>query len=223
MHEKIFSEAFNPVPCRVLGLKLRNYSIGHELALIKQGNPIITYAESSFNELSQAAQNLSLASAVEICCYRVPVLKIIWAIRQIGCNFKEEIKKFRVYRDSGSLDLPTTRQSRVSGLSFHYFGSPELARLINYVSEYHAIMINVHFNGSPLNFPLGVARMLYASKLECDGSIWVENFKDAELKEKQEIEEKLHPKSGVASGDEAVKESARKWNAEHPDSPITFI
>ena len=48
-------------------------------------------------------------------------------------------------------------------------------------------------------------------------------MKAKELKEKQEIEEKLHPKSGVASGDEAVKESARKWNAEHPDSPITFI
>ena len=220
MHEKIFSEAFNVPPSTVFGLRLRNYAIGHELALVRQGNPVITYTEKAFDELSDAAQRVSLANAVELCCYKIPRFKFIWAVRSVRLDFSEELKKFREYRLSGSMDMPTVKQPRVQGAPFHYFGAPETARLLNYVSEHHAAMIAAHFEGSPLNFPLGLARLLYLTHLECEGSIWIENFQDVERQERKAAFDKLHPETGIAVGDEAVKESARKWNAEHPDTPV---
>jgi hypothetical protein len=118
------------------------------------------------------------------------------------------------------MTFPTVTMPRAQGSPFHYFGAPEMARLINYVSVNHALMIQSHFGGSPLNFPLGLARMLNLTSLECDGNVWIENWKDAEEKERRELYDKLHPESGVSVGEFAVKESIRKWNIEHPDAKV---
>jgi len=219
MHEKSFAEAFNVPNVRVLGLRVRPYAIGHELALIRSENPLLTYAENSFAELAPAVQRTCLADAVEICCYRRPVSKWIWAIRCIKLDFEEEILKFRQYRISGSGDFPTVRQPRASGIPYHYFGAPELARLINYVSASHAMMMQTHFGSSPLNFPLGLAKMLWSAEMESSGAIWIENHHDAEERARRKAFEKLNPESGVAVGEEAVKEAARKWNEQNPSAP----
>lgn len=221
MWEKQFSEAFNAPPCRVLGLQLRTYAIGHELALTRQGNPVATSTESAFAELSDAAQRLSLASAVEICCERTPRFNLLWALRSIRLDFTTELKKFREYRESGSKEFPTTKQPRVHGVPYHYFGAPELAGLINYVSAHHRAMIDAHFGGSPLNFPLGLARMLCQSHLESEGAIWIENFQDAELKAKRDAYDRTNHDPGIAVGEEAVKKAAQEWNKAHPESPVS--
>ena len=220
MHEREFSESFNVNPCSVLGLPLRNYAIGHELALIRQGNPIIAYSQEPFEELADAAKKASLASAVEICCYKRPVFTLIWAITTLRLDFNEELNTFREYRKSGSMEFQTVRQPRASNIPFHYFGAPELARLINYVSEHHALMIASHFDGSPLNFPLGLARMLYLTHLECEGSVWIENANDIETKERKEAYDKSHPESGLSIGDDAIKASAKAWNLKHPNAKV---
>ena len=220
MHEKLFSEAFHTPESTVLGLRLRNYAIGHELALIRRDNPLVTYSEKSFQELDLAMQKACLADAVEICCHRVPRIKLLWALRASRLPFGSELDKFRHYRAAGSLDLPTVKQPRTHGAPFHYFGAPELARLINYVTNHHAVMVNTHFEGSPLNFPLGLARILWATEMETIGAIWVENFHDYGEKKRRELYEQLHPESGVAVGEEAVRAAAKRWNLEHPDTPV---
>lgn len=220
MWEKQFSEAFHVPPCKVLGLRLRNYAIGHELALIRQGNPVATYSENGFAELSDAAQRLSLAGAVEVCCHRLPRSKLLWGILCLRMNFDAELKKFREYRNSGSMQFPITQQPRARNVPYHYFGAPELAGLINYVSAHHALMIEAHFDGSPLNFPLGLARMLCQAHLEAEGAIWIENFQDAELKAKRDAYDKTNPDPGIAVGEDAVKKAAQEWNKQHPDTPV---
>lgn len=204
----------------VLGLKLRNYAIGHELALIRQSNPIVTYTEQGFDELSVIAKSVSLANAVELCCYRKPLFKLLWGWKASKMDLLAEVAKFRRYRMSGNATMPIINQPRTKGVPFHYFGAPELARLVNYVSEHHQLLIAAHFDNSPLNFPLGLAQMLYMTYLESEGAIWVENFQDVDLRERKAKYDKAHPEAGIAVGDAAVKEARRKWNAAHPDVKV---
>ena len=221
MHEKTFADAFHVPQCSEFGLRLRNYAIGHELALMRDENPVVTYSEKAFSELPPAVQKLALAGAVEICAYRVPRFKLLWALRAARMAIEDELSKFRNYRAAGSLDLPTVKQPRVSGgPAYHYFGAPELARLLNYVTEHHSVMIQTHFDGSPLNFPLGLARILWMTEMETSGAIWVENWQDAESRRQREDFNKAHQETGFAVGPDAIKEAARKWNSEHPDTPV---
>ena len=184
MHEAIFCLSFHSPACRVLGRKLRNYAIGHEIALTGQGNPLVTYSEKAFDELSLPAKRLALAMAVKTCCYHSPLLEWFWVLRMIRVNLEEEIAKFREYRAASTHDLPTMKMPRAHGAPFHYFGAPELARLLNYVTQYHGHMIKTHFEDSPLNFPLGLARMLFSTHCETEGAIWIKNFQDSELERK---------------------------------------
>ena len=220
MHEKTFADAFHVPACSVFGVRLRNYAIGHELAMQRDGNPVATYTPQAFTELALAAQKASLAQAVEVCAYRTPRCKWLWALRASRMPFGAELDKFQAYRLAGSLDMPTVKQPRTSGVPFHYYGAPELARLLNYVTEHHQVMIQTHFEGSPLNFPLGLARILWLTDAETRGEIWVENFQDVEHKRRVEEHRKAHPESGIAVGDAAIKEAARKWNSEHPEAPV---
>ena len=75
MHEKTFADAFHVPACSVFGVRLRNYAIGHELAMQRDGNPVATYTPQAFTELALAAQKASLAQAVEVCAYRTPRCK----------------------------------------------------------------------------------------------------------------------------------------------------
>jgi len=134
-----------------------------------------------------------------------------------------EAERFQEYRASGSLDLPTAKMPRTAGHPYHYFGGPELARLINYVTRRHSVMIETHFEGSPLNFPLGLARMFYLVDAESDGAVWIKNAHDVEVDEQRAAYEKAHPENTLAIGEDAVQASAEKWNAEHPDYPVPLM
>ena len=65
MHETEFAASFQPPVAKVFGVLMETYAIGHELALIREGNPLATYSEASFSELAQDAQKLALALAVK--------------------------------------------------------------------------------------------------------------------------------------------------------------
>ncbi len=183
MHEQEFCTSFQPPVAKVFGVWLDTYAIGHELALIRQGNPLVTYSDTSFAELPDNAKKLALTMAIEICGKLGFFTKWIYVIRTLRADpvtVTKEIQKFRDYRKAGSLDLPLAKMSRPSGVPFHYFGAPELARLLNFVTERQSLLVHSHFNGSPLNFPLGLAQILLTADLEKDGHIWVKNFQDME-------------------------------------------
>ena len=182
MHELAFANSFRPPEQILFGVKMENYSIGHELALVRQGNPLATYTAKSFSELPTIAKRLALAMAIEV-CGNVRSLFRKWRLAFLIHRLSDEslsyaIEAFDTYRRFGSEDLPMQKMPRQHGVPFHYFGAPELARLINYVADHHQTLIAVHFGGSPLNFPVGLARVLYSTQLETDGAIWIKNAQD---------------------------------------------
>jgi hypothetical protein len=185
MHDQDFCSSFQPDPATVFGVRLETFAIGHELALIRQGNPLVTMGEASFEELDRDARKLALAMALEI-CGRVGFLrrwKVVVAIyRAKPEGLAGEIKDFRDYRSAGSRDLPLAKMPKQHGVPWRYFGAPALASLLNYVTERHELLIKTHFGGSPLNFPLGLAQILYSTHLEGAGMVWVKNAQEMEVK-----------------------------------------
>ena len=183
MHDTEFAASFQPPTAKVFGVKMETFAIGHYLALIRQGNPLATYTEASFSELSQDAKKLALAMAVEICGKCGYWKKWKFVIREFRATADElavQIKAFREYRAAGSQDLPLTKMPKQHGIPFRYFGAPGLASLINYVTAQHSLLIQSHFKGSPLNFPLGLAQILYTTHLEATGAVWVKNSQEME-------------------------------------------
>jgi len=181
MHDQVFCNSFQPPAAKVFGVKLETFAIGNELALIRQGNPMATYTEASFGELSRDAKNLAVGMAVEVCGRLNLLSKYNLAIRVHRANAEalaEQVKIFRDYRAAGSMDLPLAKMPKQHGIPFRYFGAPGLASLINYVTEHHSLLIQSHFKGSPLNFPLGLAQILYTTHLETTGAVWVKNHQE---------------------------------------------
>jgi hypothetical protein len=61
MHEAAFSQAALPATAHVLGLKLRPYSLGHELWLLRESNPLATFSEQSIDLEKFGIEHLLLA------------------------------------------------------------------------------------------------------------------------------------------------------------------
>jgi hypothetical protein len=222
MHDTIFSDAFRPPRFVVLRLPLLTYTIGHELVLIGQRNPLALDPESALAMPWNVAGEW-LMKAVLVCCEHRPRWLSWWESRCLGAAVDSEVRKFLAYRMAGSLDFPTVQQPRVKGVPHHYFGGPELARLINYVTERHEAMIATHFEGSPLNFPLGLARCLYSAHGETEGALWIENHKDVEMRLRKEAFDRDHPDNTIAIGEDAVQKMAEEWNREHPNEPAPLM
>lgn len=215
------------------------YSLGHELVLWQRRNPLVTTSVFEFNEMEDSFKAEKLAEVALICCRKAPRLTSLWVKRTVRSittpvakrkgydwvcgELNAEILHFRHYRTTGSLDLPCVAMPKTQGVPYHYFGAPELARLINYVAAHHSALITAHFEGSAFNFPYGLARILYTTAMECEGNVWVKNFQDEErearvsaLEEKQ----KRDGTTGFAIGYDAVRKMAEQWNSEHPDAPV---
>src|SRR6185312_7698344 len=222
MHDATFSEAFQPERFKVLGLPLLNYTLGHELVLQRQGNPLVT-GDTEFDAKPWSVKGEWLMRAAMVCCLRKP--RVNWWWRQMCARLAidGEVNRFQAYLAANTLDFPTVKQPRVHGCPYHYFGGPEVARLLNYVTERHSVMIETHFEGSPLNFPYGLARCLYSVQLESSGDLWIENFRDAEARLAREKFEKEHPENTFAMGEEAVQKLAEQWNREHPETPVPLM
>lgn len=216
MHEVSFASANTPDRVFILGLRMRRFSIGHEIALWAQKNPLVTYTPEGFDELPVAEKNLAILRAVLI-CYRnwtgcfLPEKWLalfswrlrgrpvgIWKfkIRLTGAvDFSKAIAEFREYRLAGSNDFPTVKIPRESRSQFHYFGAPEVARLLLFLGkdEFHYAL---GFE-SPYDVPLNLARMLYLADAEAEGNVWVENFQDRQNAEGKKRFEDNQKGSGV--------------------------
>ena len=227
MHDYEFSQVFTPPRFIVLGLPLESLTIGHELVLWNRLNPCVQFTALGFKMLPEEEKSRALAEAVQIVFNdkdkkgkALYENSKVWIKQASKLDLDKEIDTFYSYREICGRDLPMVKQPKVKDVPFHYFGAPELARLINYVSSAHQALITAHFEGSPLNFPLGLARMLYSTQLETEGAIWVENLHDVQVKKRNEAFEKAHPENTLAVGDDAVKQSAEQWNRDHPDCPV---
>lgn len=227
MHEHIFANAAHAEGAVVLKLSLRPFSIGHEILLWKSKNPLVTYNPGGFAELSKDVQRQKLFAACLIC-------ERSWAQNRRGfkwvrlaayfrrhCKTDAEVAKFREYRAAGTMDFATTRMPRVGNAPFHYFGAPDEARLLMFVTR-GGLYRDFGYE-SPFDFPIGLARQLYSAQAEAEGNLWIKNYQDIENEARSAAFEKENPGSTMAVGDEAVQKLAEEWNAKHPESPVPLM
>lgn len=225
MHELAFADAARPTPVVVLTLPLRDYSLGHELLLQSQRNPLLLLGEEQFNALPWPEQVAALRRAVWLCANtaaqnrREPWLRVklhFWLWRTRRANYPLALAEFRNYLAACRQLLPMPDRGSylaANGLDPNdeppgrLLGSPWLARLYNFVSQHCAIPESDRWD-----FPYALAAMLYQTQMETTGGYHIEN--SAEAEERIQMEKIT---SEVAAEEAAME--ARSGDARSPASP----
>lgn len=179
MHEAAFAQAAQPALVSVLGMELRPYSLGHELFLIRECNPIAAGAA-----LVTRAQ---LAAAVLICCQNVaetqamnrdPFIGVklaLWRWRTRRRELVSELAAFEAYRVAGSAEFKCN-EPRANGGKIRYPGAPFLLRVFQFLV--------IHLRKSEAeawDYPLGLAKMQWAAYWEGQGGLEIYNRHDAQF------------------------------------------
>jgi hypothetical protein len=181
MHEAALALAALPAPTVVFGMLLRPYSLGHELFLIREQNPI------ALGTCKVEREHLALA--VLICCQSYeeakrtafdPLIRLklwLWKRRTRHCDFKTELAAFREYQKQGSLEFPVSDVVRPDRKpSSRAPGTPFILRLHQWLIE-HLRLTEVQ----AWDYPLGLAKMRWACHWEMEGGLDIYNAHDAEF------------------------------------------
>lgn len=207
MHEPIFAEAAQPWPVDCLRQGLRVYSVGHDLLLIRQQNPLVCLTEEGFNSLPESEQVRSLRRAVLICgndwesnqrgsyFSRLALvdslltrLWVAWCNR--FCQYPLELANFRNYLHAAhaTFPAPEVKADEICAGKYGYepmgalrgriYGGPHLARLINFIAP----RLNSLFPGVKTVFdaPYALANHLFLAHLESEGAARIENHQEHE-------------------------------------------
>lgn len=185
-HEIAFADSVVQPPVKVLGLRLRSYSIGHELILASQRNPLVILDGPQFSVFSPESQREAIQNAVLV-CYRswtenkqpdrwVNLWK--WRIRK--SDFFRATNEFLSYRSAGTTFPPPPSDHARQVLAKdkeergRLLGSPFICRLYNFVSRLPDHEIK-QCGETAFDFPIGFASFLYLSHLEQEGCAKIEN------------------------------------------------
>ena len=208
-HEVAFVDSVVQAPVKVLGLNLRCYSIGMEVLLIRQRNPLAISTGQEFSVFKPEDQCAAIQNAALI-CYRSwgenqrPekwVRLWLWRIRNM--DHGQAITDFLNYRMAGSSFPPgpseaARRVMKADREDARLLGSPFLCRLYGFISGLPKREIRA-FGSSAWDFPLGFASFLYMSHLEVEGAYQVENTKEAKIEaEWQEHLSAIPPERRIA-------------------------
>ena len=170
MHALAFADSTRPPRTVILRLPLLDYSIGHELLLIQQRNPLVLLNPVEFDKLPALEQKQAVIRAVLVCNRnwednRKPSRWMrLWRWKNANANYAAAIADFRNYRAEGTtfpICNPPEGKSRE-------MGSPFLARLI-------------HIAGFNLDLPLGALQWAYFAQAEAEGRVSVENDTDRQI------------------------------------------
>jgi hypothetical protein len=191
MHEAALAAAALPAPTRILGMTMRPYSLGHELFLIRENNPLLSGGKANVTRADLAQAVLICASSFQECRqipFRItPTIGIIlWRRRTRKMPLGPNVEAFRNYREDGTREFPAGRQVN-SDSGGKVAGAPFLLRLYQFLIIELAIPYNEAWD-----YPLGMAQMQFATYWEEKGcfSIYsqmddIQNMALAEL-DKQE-------------------------------------
>ena len=199
-HELLFADAARPPAAVVLRLPLRPYSLGHELILLQERNPLL-FDESAFADLPAADQRRAVIRAALICARRwteqdeLPPNLRAWQqlLEKHPPNYPLEIAHWRIYFNAAHtcFPAPDPRADDICSGSGGYepmtalrgrpLGAPHLARLINFVTERD---LATRLCGCAVAFdvPYGLANSLYAAHSEAEGGIRIESAAEQQAK-----------------------------------------
>ncbi len=193
MHDVLFADAAKPASCNILKLKLKAYSIGHELLLFQQGNMLLS-SKSDFDKLEGNLQRAAIIRAALVCSqnwrenHQPHRWLKLWRWANRNTDYALAIADFRNYRQSGSLyppapdeksDLIANGEKEEGGRNL---GAPFMARLFNFISALPDREIK-NYGETAFDFPLGLGQFLYFSHLESEGVMKIENDNEAQIRE----------------------------------------
>ncbi len=181
--EELFVAGLIPKPVRILRVPLLPYSIGHELILVRERNPLLAPREH-FNQLPIAEQIKAIVRAVQVCSRTWEQNKRpdrwvkfwCWLIRR--SDFPLAIAEFRNYRDEGSTFPPIWEEPGDGEDKGRKLGSPHMARLLDYSLQV--------CGPAAFDAPLGAMQWLYLSSCEAEGLINIANEHERQIKEEIE-------------------------------------
>lgn len=253
MHEFQFSDSILPARPGVLNLALRDYTLGHELLLLRNRNAFILLSESTFNQLDPDAQQRELRRAVLICCddwsyhQRLGQSSFMgWRLRWhnfnvrllqrrvSGADIPLAIADFRNYLAEAheTLPAPDERADEICADANGYDSIKSL-RGRSFGAPHHARLLNFVTAGrlweqygftTPYDFPLRLAQQLYVTQLETEGAARVENSTELEEKENwAQMVEKVKARREKEAAEAASKPETRNPKPETAQPPPVVV
>jgi hypothetical protein len=202
MHDLPFADAIRPAAVSVLKLLMLNYSVGHEIILLSRRNPLVTLGQEEFAKLPGQEQRTAIIFAADACSqtwaeyhseFSAKEKKQIekkwadWRTAIADADYPLAIAEWRNYRTAGAQSFPTEEMPS-SGGDYRYFGQPEIAGLLNFLTITCRLTQTEAFD-----FPLGLARMRHLAWLESTGGVRIQNQIEAEVARRREEYLKAHP------------------------------
>lgn len=172
-HELAFADANRPAPVRLLRLQLRDYSLGHEILLLRRRNALLLLSADHFNALPKQDQILALLQAVLICSAtwdqnrRGQKWLRLWHWLNQNANWPLAIADFRNYLEQGRL---TPAINGVPDATGRPLGGPYHARLLQFIIQNLGLRESEAFD-----YPFGAAQFHYFTYLELEGAIRILN------------------------------------------------
>lgn len=194
MHDFAYAAAARQARFVIIGLELKPYSIGHELLLLQQGNPLLLDSDR-FSKLPFEDQYRAVIRAVLICSrdwrsnQRPHKWMRFWSWKNRNADYALAIADFRNYRQQGSTHPPAPEaeaymiSNKDDSNSAREKGSPILARVYNHVCAMPDREI-FNYGRTAYDFPLGLGLFLWLSRLEEDDRAVIENSDEVDAKEK---------------------------------------
>ena len=178
-------------------MRLRPYSLGHELWLIREQNPLALEVggDVTAKALLEAALICSQSHAE---CERMsrdwflPLKLKLWTrrIQKGRFNYFDELESFRIHQASCSVSFKCSRPSRPT--PSRAMGTPFVLRLNQFLIEILRLT-----EAQAWDYPFGLAQMRFQAHHEEQGALEVENPHDASFDEYCRQQDALAAKEGV--------------------------
>jgi hypothetical protein len=193
MHELAFADAARPTRFACLRLPLRDYTLGHEILLLRQRNPLLLLAQSDFNALPEADQIFAIKRAALVCAQdwaantgRQKWIGL-WGWLTRHADYPLAIAEFRNYLAVARSFPPIPDQETyeiAAGLSRdemadrgRELGAPLLAQVLNHIGA-QRLPLGV---ATVYDVPFSLAVWLYFTHMEDAGRLRILNRKEAEV------------------------------------------
>lgn len=187
-----FADALRPARVRILRCPLLSYTLGHELILLRERNPLVILDGEDFDKLPEWERSRAVMLAVLVCerpakFHGTPSGNIrLWTWLNRNADYDAAINSFRRYRYDGStFPMPPEKEAdeMANGKdSGRALGGELMPRLVNFL-----IPLTPYFGlETVFDFPMGVALHLYFTQLEIEGRMRIENDRERQIKEEMQ-------------------------------------
>lgn len=190
MHEPQLSVATLPATPRLFRVRLRPYSLGHEIHLYRRSSPFLDKDWTEFCAIPRGEKLAFTMQAIEVCSrdyagnLRPPKNWGLWRRYCEWCDLDATVKTLWNYlhqaHDGFQSDIPSRE-----GYATRIIGAPHVLRLYQFVLE-KVPRHELSFYSNPKHptawdFPYSLATMMLQTEAELKGDISIFNYKDKAL------------------------------------------